>query len=929
MEGTRSKKRKRTAEETDEEEHQGEGATTTSQEDIQSDALVIATSQEVVNTLEQADGGFFLDRQGRWNDLASLRTYLNELRDEDARYAIFREQAERVADASEMAERWSESLDTMRDAMNVQARAEDKDLFNAMAARAKSYRTTRGRIETNKANIKRIWGNDAQLFIEQGPASGTYWRKLQTLSTEAIKADLTFNQVLRLINLSVLKRMTNRSKGMSNLMTVQTGDLQSAIENVNEVPNVQEYQRRLIAAGYGYGHNGLICASEHAVQFISDGDDQEETNEDRDESAIGAFPSPGLGNGQATITGTGNETGDSEELDDIDDVADQADHAYVQGGEEFLDGKVAQEDETEEEDSEPDDGTYEDKDGAEPTRKKRKTSDTAEEEIDEAQAMKKCLCIKAAKTFTSRFVKGFRTRQLDHSLVIKTWFRLREGICYRHECLILSSMGMTCKGYKAAEIKEHLVKFHEATINSTVGDMTTDANTYRWFRRSHRPVRPDDALGPYKFHHTADAAYRLTIEQQEDLCRYAGIDREEWDKIGSINVDCFGWWKEIRHEGISILDVALQEFEMYDHHLRYIDGKKNYGWLRTMFHGLAQQAMRQDPLYWMMYASLRKDRNADLVSYPYYAKYQHEGDWTFFRHIDINIPDLAKAGRGANQIQGTVSLDEEKEDDCTEIVPGMHHKMEDWAQRLAKREGVKISGLVNAITPKVFNDEDKARYETDWIAVPCRQLQVRISQPHIPHGAKGPAKRVRRTMLPWFVTVQSDGEHLEVLESGTWDDLAKAHRELTSAPRTPSGLANRYGDIPYAFPAAVPLAGLGPLSDSLVARYRPNNPAVKHEKKKLIEGDDDFRTQFIDQWRKKATRAAVEGFQLVRELEKNHFGDKSFFKRKERNDMQVLPADELPEGEYKFLPHGVRDEAAEQLAEEAAREERGSSEEGV
>ena len=184
-------------------------------------------------------------------------------------------------------------------------------------------------------------------------------------------------------------------------------------------------------------------------------------------------------------------------------------------------------------------------------------------------------------------------------------------------------------------------------------------------------------------------------------------------------------------------------------------------------------------------------------------------------------------------------------------------------------------------------------------------------------------------MLPWFVTVQSDGEHLEVLESGTWDDLAKAHRELTSAPRTPSGLANRYGDIPYAFPAVVPLAGLGPLSDSLVARYRPNNPAVKHEKKKLIEGDDDFRTQFIDQWRKKATRAVVEGFQLVRELEKNHFGDKSFFKRKERNDMQVLPADELPEGEYKFLPHGVRDEAAEQLAEEAAREERGSSEEGV
>ena len=378
---------------------------------------------------------------------------------------------------------------------------------------------------------------------------------------------------------------------------------------------------------------------------------------------------------------------------------------------------------------------------------------------------------------------------------------------------------------------------------------------------------------------------------------------------------------------MSILDVALQEFDMYDHHLRFIDGKKNYGWLRTMFHGLAQQAMRQDPLYWMMYAALRKDRNADLVSYPYYAKYQRAGDWTYFRHIDINIPDLAKAGRGANQIQGTVSLDDEEEDDCTEIVPGMHHNMIDWAQRLSKRKGVKISGLVNAITATVFNDEDKKRYGADWTAVPCKQLQVRISQPHIPHGAQGPAKRVRRTMLPWFVTVQADGEHLEVLESGSWDDLAKAHRELTSAPRTPSGLANRYGDIPYAFPAAVPLAGLGALSDSLVARYKPTNPAVKLAKKQLIEGDDAFRNQFIKEWRAKATEAVVEGFKLVVSLEKEYFKERSFFTMQEKGNMQELAADTLPEGEYKFHPHGVRDEAAEELAEMTARGDRGSSSE--
>lgn len=53
----------------------------------------------------------------------------------------------------------------------------------------------------------------------------------------------------------------------------------------------------------------------------------------------------------------------------------------------------------------------------------------------------------------------------------------------------------------------------------------------------------------------------------------------------------------------------------------------------------------------------------------------------------------------------------------------------------------------------MFNEEDKAKYETNWKTVPCKQLQVCISEPHIPHGAKEPAKRVRRTTLPWFVTV--------------------------------------------------------------------------------------------------------------------------------------------------------------------------------
>lgn len=56
----------------------------------------------------------------------------------------------------------------------------------------------------------------------------------------------------------------------------------------------------------------------------------------------------------------------------------------------------------------------------------------------------------------------------------------------------------------------------------------------------------------------------------------------------------------------------------------------------------------------------------------YYAKYAHEGDSAFFGRIDLNIRDLASSDRSANMIQGTVSLDNGKPDDCTTILPGMH-----------------------------------------------------------------------------------------------------------------------------------------------------------------------------------------------------------------------------------------------------------------
>ena len=75
--------------------------------------------------------------------------------------------------------------------------------------------------------------------------------------------------------------------------------------------------------------------------------------------------------------------------------------------------------------------------------------------------------------------------------------------------------------------------------------------------------------------------------------------------------------------------------------------------------------------------------------------------------------------------------------------------------------------------------------------------QVRVTLPHLPHGAYGPAKVERRTMLPWFCGLPSDHETLEVI--GTWSDLFATHCDLVATRLSPSGLANNYGVIPFAF----------------------------------------------------------------------------------------------------------------------------------
>lgn len=104
-----------------------------------------------------------------------------------------------------------------------------------------------------------------------------------------------------------------------------------------------------------------------------------------------------------------------------------------------------------------------------------------------------------------------------------------------------------------------------------------------------------------------------------------------------------------------------------------------------MYHSLFPQKVRQSLVYYMAFVALRPDHNHRLISYPCYAKYQHAGDSTFSRHIDLNIHQLVTSQRGCSLIQGSASLNDEEPNDCTELLLGMHKRLGEWWRDASER----------------------------------------------------------------------------------------------------------------------------------------------------------------------------------------------------------------------------------------------------
>ncbi|KAI9780352.1 MAG: hypothetical protein M1839_006775 [Geoglossum umbratile] len=446
------------------------------------------------------------------------------------------------------------------------------------------------------------------------------------------------------------------------------------------------------------------------------------------------------------------------------------------------------------------------------------------------------------------------------------------NLCHNHlRRLAGGGLGMITNVSKK-ELKKRLklIFRHRADLS------TVRAGKPRYFRRGSRPSNSTTArLGPYMYE--PKGMYIFTFDSKQVFNRFAGR-ADAWDifqEHGTINLNnVFDYI--VKPE---IFKLIEEEFDMYLYHLREeLDGQKRWGWMRHMFYSLVQQLVRQDPVYYALMAAARPDQNTWLICYPYYVKYQLEGEKTGFSHLDINVDEFVKTGRGGNIIQGSLSLDDEDEQNCTLVVPGFHRHIHEWWERVKQRKQDTSSYTTNAL--KSYLSADQKDFGK-LVPVPCKRGAVRISKPEILHGSTPVAKQVRRTLFNWPTGIRADHQTLDMKESETWSQVAQCHQSMVAPMKSTSGEGFRYGRPSIHFPGVTKLRTTSCVGDALVGARRWDDIQVQQERNILLGPDDKSALELAENIRERLVKAYLEAVPFVRMAETRAYQDRSYFRNKD------------------------------------------------
>jgi hypothetical protein len=471
----------------------------------------------------------------------------------------------------------------------------------------------------------------------------------------------------------------------------------------------------------------------------------------------------------------------------------------------------------------------------------------------------------------------------------------QKSLCFHHTKMLGSGLGLTIGGKTKRRLQQRI----GILVKNRYGMGDFKILHSGWFKKTVRPHVESDDLGPFKF--LPQPPSDFTFNRKQVFTRIAGPIRwDELERDGHTVVEGqFDWI--IKDQ--KIMAMVKDEINMYLYHRRRINDKANYGWVRNSYHSLAQQAIRQDPLYYALVCSSRLDTNYRQISFPYYMKAVLPGDNIFFRHVDLNIPKYLETGRGMQRIQTSLSLTQETATNCTVVIPGFHKKIDEWWAKVVERNhdicapgsgkggrerlkkfletGERPRHEGNCMrVDKIYRPEDRRDFG-DWVPAICPPGGLRISRPEILHGSaslpNGRADCNRWVLNPWFVGIQKDHSALDIPECGTWEAVSAAHRDLEALPSTPSGQTNTHGHPKSRFPPAVEFRGFSALSDALIGQRKYNSPAVMEEVRAVLGPHDGIAREYITMVRERIVNAWEEAFELLREAEMGYYGENSYF----------------------------------------------------
>ncbi|KAL0632425.1 hypothetical protein Q9L58_008678 [Maublancomyces gigas] len=336
------------------------------------------------------------------------------------------------------------------------------------------------------------------------------------------------------------------------------------------------------------------------------------------------------------------------------------------------------------------------------------------------------------------------------------------------------------------------------------------------------------------------------FDRQNMFVRFSS--QEAWERFsvdGNCIVPAFKWLVQS-----AVMKSVSDEFDMYLHHNH--SQSDPTGELR-IDHSVLEQAICQDPIYYALLVAARPDPNHHQLSVSC-SRYVLSGENCQYRQINLDVQKPLDHIR-LNNIQSSVSFDQEIPEGCTAVVLGFQNHLADWLARAVARENAQPGNTCE----KVQEDEESFGKEFHHV---CAPGDLQISLPHLVHGSTA----------DHTATAVLQRRTVGLLADIRGDSLLKmAERKKRSR-----------------FPSTQHLSGVWGVGDAILGLTDWSSPRVRFELNTLFGPDDAASRVLVNEVRHKLEIAMVHAYEVQVWAETTDFGEHSFFKLRKLEHKEAL-----------------------------------------